>query len=55
MSDVIRWRRMEVSLRAFERLIAEAIEGIPERFRTKLRNVAMVVEDEPTAEQLQEC
>ncbi len=39
----------------FERLVAEAIEAIPERFRTKLRNVAIVIEDEPTEEQLREC
>lgn len=39
----------------FEQLVAEAIEEIPERFRARLRNVTVVVEDEPTAEQLQEC
>lgn len=39
----------------FEQLVTEAIEEIPERFRAKLRNVAVVVEDEPTAEQLREC
>lgn len=38
-----------------EQLVAEAIEEIPERFRAKLRNVAIVVEDGPTEEQLREC
>ena len=46
---------MEVSPRAFERLVAEAIERIPMRFRVQLRNIVVVVEEEPTAEQLREC
>ena len=46
---------MEVSPRTFERLVAEAVEGIPEQFRARLRNIAIVVEDEPTDEQLREC
>ncbi|MDO8621670.1 MAG: metallopeptidase family protein [bacterium] len=44
-----------MSRRDFERLVAEAINEIPERFRERLRNVAVVVEEEPTAEQLREC
>ncbi len=44
-----------MSRRDFERLVAEAIEEIPERIRERLRNVAIVVEDEPTEEQLREC
>ena len=44
-----------MSRRDFERLVAGAIEEIPEQFRVRLRNVAIVVEDEPTEEQLREC
>lgn len=36
---------------AFEKLVAEAMDAIPEEFAKKLRNVAIVVEDEPTATQ----
>lgn len=35
----------------FERLVAEGIETIPEKFRERLENVAVVVEEAPTAEQ----
>src|SRR3989344_499818 len=35
----------------FETLVGEGLNAIPEKFRAKLSNVAMVVEDEPTAEQ----
>lgn len=38
----------------FLSLVDEALELIPERFRDAIRNVAIVVEDEPTAEQLDE-
>ena len=30
-----------------EELVAEAIDGLPEDFRQKLENIAIVVEDEP--------
>lgn len=33
--------------RAFERLVAEAIQTIPERFRREIQNLAIIVEDEP--------
>ena len=46
---------MRIAPRHFERLIAEAIEQIPERFRKRLRNIAVVLEQEPTDEQLSEC
>jgi predicted Zn-dependent protease with MMP-like domain len=36
--------------REFERLVAEAIDSLPERFRRRLANVDVVVEDEPTPE-----
>jgi predicted Zn-dependent protease with MMP-like domain len=33
--------------RQFEALVAEAVQLIPRRFREEMRNVAVVVEDEP--------
>ena len=36
----------------FERLVAEALEAIPEPFRSRLVNVAVVVEEEPSRELL---
>ena len=38
----------------FEALVAEAVTTIPRRFRDEMRNVALVVEDEPPAELLLE-
>jgi predicted Zn-dependent protease with MMP-like domain len=38
--------------RRFERLVAEALDGLPEPVLAMLDNVDVVVEDEPTAEQL---
>ena len=40
--------------REFERLVAEAITLIPARFRREMRNLSIVVEDEPRAELLAE-
>jgi predicted Zn-dependent protease with MMP-like domain len=37
---------------AFGQLIETAIEGLPPAFRDRLGSVAIVVEDEPTADQL---
>jgi predicted Zn-dependent protease with MMP-like domain len=39
---------------AFERLVVEAIAIIPKRFRHEMRNIAIVVEDEPSPELLAE-
>ena len=39
---------------AFEALANEAFRAIPRRFRSRMRNVAIVVEDEPDAELLRE-
>jgi len=36
----------------FERLVARAIESLPEEFRNKMENIDVVVEDLPTKEQL---
>lgn len=38
----------------FERLVAEAVELIPPRFRREMQNLALVVEDEPSPELLAE-
>lgn len=43
---------MEVSRERFEGLVSRGIDKIPERFLRELENVAVVVEDEPTKEQL---
>jgi predicted Zn-dependent protease with MMP-like domain len=39
---------------AFERLVDRAIASIPEPYRDALREVAIVIEDEPSPEQLRE-
>ena len=38
----------------FERLVVEAVTLIPKRFRREMKNLALVVEDEPSIELLQE-
>ena len=38
----------------FTRLVEEALHDIPSRFRDAMKNVAVVVEDEPSAELLDE-
>lgn len=43
---------MRLSRRRFRRLVAQALQSIPEEIRRRLDNVAVVVEDWPSAEQL---
>lgn len=38
----------------FERLVADALASIPQRFRDAMTNLAIVVEDEPSRELLRE-
>ena len=38
----------------FQRLVGEAVTLIPKRFRREMKNLALVVEDEPTADLLAE-
>ncbi len=38
----------------FERLVAEAVNLIPRRFRREMKNLALVVEDQPSADLLDE-
>ena len=39
---------------AFEQLVAEAVRLIPARFRREMKNLALVVEEEPSAALLEE-
>ena len=39
---------------AFEKLVGEALVGIPRRFRKAMSNIAIVVEDEPDEDLLEE-
>lgn len=39
-----------VDRKAFEKLLSEAIDELPQEFRTKLQNVAVIVEDYPSDE-----
>ncbi len=41
-----------ISIKQFEQIVEYAIASLPDKFRSKLNNVAIFVEDEPTAEQL---
>lgn len=43
---------MKMDKNEFERIVSQAIESLPEKFKSKLNNVAIFVADEPTAEQL---
>jgi predicted Zn-dependent protease with MMP-like domain len=38
----------------FRQLVDEALETIPQRFRDAMQNIAIVIEDEPTPDQLEE-
>jgi predicted Zn-dependent protease with MMP-like domain len=38
----------------FRELVDEALGGIPARFREAMKNIAIVIEDEPTVEELEE-
>ncbi len=44
---------MRVDQRAFERLVADALDGLPDTILRMLDNVAVVVADEPTMHQRQ--
>ena len=45
---------MNISRREFEALVEEALAKLPQRFAALLENVAVVVEDEPTDDDLDE-
>ena len=39
---------------AFDRIVTEALDSIPRRFRRAMANIAIVVEDEPSADILED-
>jgi predicted Zn-dependent protease with MMP-like domain len=43
-----------VERKRFEQLVAEALASVPRRFRDAMKNIAIVVEDEPSSELLDE-
>ena len=43
---------MNIDQEQFERIVAEAVDGLPEKFQSKMHNVAITVEDFPTPEQM---
>lgn len=45
---------MRVSREEFEALVEEALEQLPEEFKAALDNVAVMVEEEPSEEDLEE-
>ncbi len=45
---------LRLSRSAFEQLVTEALEQLPDLYRNELDNVAIVVEDEPGADELRE-
>ena len=45
-------RRVRVTPDAFERLVADALDGLPVELSRVMENVAVLVEDWPTSEQL---
>jgi len=46
--------RSATRVRAFEQLVDSALGGIPDPYRQALREVAVIVEDEPSADQLRD-
>ncbi|MER3424249.1 MAG: hypothetical protein C4293_14525 [Nitrospiraceae bacterium] len=47
-----RARALSMTPEAFERLVRQAVEGLPAQYRRLLKNVAIVVEEEPPREVL---
>lgn len=43
---------VKISQEQFERIVCQAIDSLPEKFKKKLNNVAIFVEERPTSEQL---
>lgn len=44
---------MRLSRAEFEKLVARAVQSLPPKFLKRLENVEVVIEDEPTAEDLE--
>lgn len=45
---------MQATDEEFEKYLAEAIDNVPEPYRSRLDNVAFILEDDPTPEQRQQ-
>jgi predicted Zn-dependent protease with MMP-like domain len=45
---------MEIPFKEFEELVSEAVNNLPENFRKKMENIAIVIEDLPSQEILTE-
>jgi len=43
---------MNITKQEFEKIVEQALENLPEKFKNRLNNVAIFMEDEPTEEQL---
>lgn len=43
---------MKINKIEFEKIVKETLESLPEKFKSRLNNVAIFAEDEPTGEQL---
>jgi predicted Zn-dependent protease with MMP-like domain len=52
MRDRVRSRVEQARRQRFERIVIRALDGLPPEVVTMLDNVEVIVEDEPTAEQL---
>jgi predicted Zn-dependent protease with MMP-like domain len=48
----VSWQGLSVRTSDFDQLVEEAFRRIPARFRSRMQNVAVVVEDEPAPAQL---
>ncbi|MBI4319579.1 MAG: metallopeptidase family protein [Chloroflexi bacterium] len=49
-----RYRRLQRQDLTFERDVARALDGLPEWVQQRLENVAVIVDDEPSSQQLAE-
>jgi predicted Zn-dependent protease with MMP-like domain len=52
MRDLAKIREERAKQRQFERLVVETLDQLPEQIQAALDNVEVVIEDEPTREQL---
>jgi predicted Zn-dependent protease with MMP-like domain len=43
---------MNIPQEQFEKIVSEALDNLPEKYKAKMHNVAILVEDFPTREQL---
>ena len=43
---------LNISKQEFEKIVKQVLENLPEKFNSKLNNVAIFAEDEPTVDQL---